>query len=315
MKLSNEQLKAIYYGAIWFDEDAEGYLHSYQYTQPQIDYFKEAFDFWYERCTASSAKTLEFTTTATKVSFDYKIIWIGSMDSIELSIDGLPVDIRYVKDLEKEGRISFELPEGSKDVVIYLPADATILLKNAEINGEYTPAKKGEKVLWLGDSITQGFGPLRSFHTYVSAANRQLNYDIVNQGIGGYVYDKNSLMDMGVHFDKLIVALGTNQHGDPTMDACEEYYERLFEIYGTDIPVLCITPLWRGDTQDDTKALQHYCEGIRQVCAKYKNITIVEGWKLVPHLPEYYLDNLHPNCIGTQLYADGLVEAIRRTGF
>ena len=185
MKLSNEQLKAIYYGAIWFDEDAEGYLHSYQYTQPQIDYFKEAFDFWYERCTASSAKTLEFTTTATKVSFDYKIIWIGSMDSIELSIDGMPVDIRYVKDLEKEGRISFELPEGSKDVVIYLPADATILLKNAEINGEYTPAKKGEKVLWLGDSITQGFGPLRSFHTYVSAANRQLNYDIVNQGIGG----------------------------------------------------------------------------------------------------------------------------------
>ena len=78
MKLSNEQLKAIYYGAIWFDEDAEGYLHSYQYTQPQIDYFKEAFDFWYERCTASSAKTLEFTTTATKVSFDYKIIFTSN---------------------------------------------------------------------------------------------------------------------------------------------------------------------------------------------------------------------------------------------
>ena len=68
-----------------------------------------------------------------------------------------------------------------------------MLIRNMEINATFTPAKKNEKVLWMGDSITQGFGPLRSAHTYVSVANRLLNYDILNQGIGGYVYDKNVL--------------------------------------------------------------------------------------------------------------------------
>ena len=48
------------------------------------------------------------------------------------------------------------LPEGEKNVVIYLPADATVLIKNFAIDAKIVPAVKGEKVLWLGDSITQG---------------------------------------------------------------------------------------------------------------------------------------------------------------
>ena len=163
---------------------------------------------------ASTAKTLEFTTDAKTVSFDYKIIWEGSQDSFELAVDGLISDIRYVKDLPKAGRLEWALPEGKKDVVVYLPADATVLIRGCEISGTWTPARKNEKVLWLGDSITQGYGPLRSAQTYVSVANRLLNFDIINQGIGGYVYDKNSLIKMeGWTPDKIIVALGTNQFG------------------------------------------------------------------------------------------------------
>ena len=81
--------------------------------------------------------------------------------------------------MEKEGTLSFDLPEGKKQVTIYLPADATIVLRNFEINDTYEIVEKKEKVLWMGDSITQGFGPLRSAHTYVSVANRLLNYDIM----------------------------------------------------------------------------------------------------------------------------------------
>ena len=128
----------------------------------------------------------------------------------------------YVKDLEKEGKIEWELPEGKKSVVIYLPADATVHIKNFEIDAAAQRPEKNEKVLWLGDSITQGFGPLRSGQTYVCVANRILNYDIINQGIGGYVYDKKSLMKMeGYEPDKIIVALGTNQYGCETMKDVE----------------------------------------------------------------------------------------------
>jgi lysophospholipase L1-like esterase len=36
---------------------------------------------------------------------------------------------------------------------------------------------------------------------------------------------------------------------------------------------------------------------------------------MVPHLEEYYLDNLHPNALGTEVYGRNLVEEIRRIGF
>ncbi len=315
MILSNKQLQAIYYGALRFEETEDGYLQAFQYTQSQMDYFKRTFDFWYDRCFATTAKTFEFTTTATKISFAYKFIWKGSEDSIELYVNGMPEKIYYVKDIEEEGTLSFELNEGEKEVVIYLPADATILVRDFEINAEYTPAKKGEKVLWIGDSITQGFGPLRSAHTYVSVANRLLNYDILNQGIGGYVYDKNTMVPMeGYKPDKIIIAMGTNQFGSETMDAVEEYYVRLKEVYG-DTPVLCVSPIWRGDRPEAYEIFEKFCENVKKIAGQYPNVTVVDGFLLVPHLPEYYLDNLHPNCLGMELYGRNLVDAIKRTGF
>ena len=315
MKLSNEQLKKIYYGAYSFSETEDGYLQAFQYTQQQMQYFKGAFDFWYDRCMASSAKTLEFRTNATSFSFEYKIIWLGSEDTFELAADGLITKIYYVKDLQREGKITFEMPEGEKTVMVYLPADATILIRNFEINGDVIPVEKNEKVLWMGDSITQGYGPLRSAHTYVSVANRLLKYDIINQGIGGYIYDKNSVIKMeGYTPDKIIISLGTNQYRTESMEAVEEFYERLAEVYGN-IPVLCITPIWRGDAPDAEEVLARFCQRLKEICAKYSNITVVDGFKLVPHLEEYFLDKLHPNALGCEVYGRNLVLAIKETGF
>ena len=265
---------------------------------------------------ASTAKTLEMTTSAGTVSFEYRIIWQGSLDSFELAVNNQISEIRYVKDLPEEGQLVWNLPAGEKSVVIYLPSDATVLIRNCRIDGAWVPARKKEKVLWLGDSITQGFGPLRSGQSYVSVANRLLNYDVINQGIGGYVYDKNSLMKMdGYMPDKIIVALGTNQFGCESMRDVEEYYETLIGIYGKEIPVLCITPLWRGDVPDGLPVLTRFCENVRSIAGHYPNVTVVDGFKLVPHLPEYFLDNLHPNALGAEVYGRNLAEEIRKLGF
>ena len=275
MVLSTEELKSIYFGAYEFDITEDGYLRAFQYSKKQIEYFR--------------------------------ITWKGSPDSFEIAVDGLITGIKYVKDIMDTGTISWDLPKGEKNVIIYLPADATVQIRNFTADSEVARAVKNEKVLWLGDSITQGYGPLRSSCTYVSVANRILNYDIINQGIGGYIYDKNSLMKMeGYDPDKIIVALGTNQYGDKDMTAVEEYYKTLMGIYGEEIPVICITPLWRGDSADGLPTLISYCEKIKEIAGRYKNVRVIEGMKLVPHLPEYFLDNLHPNQLGCEVYGRNL---------
>lgn len=316
MVITNNDLKMIYFGAYEFVETEGGYLKANQYTEAQMEYFKGAFEMWYERCDASTAKTLELITDASEISFDYKFIWKCSEDSIELYVDGMAHQIFYVKDLKEEGTVSFNLPEGKHYIVIYLPADATVLIRYFNIDSAYEVPVKKTKVLWLGDSITQGYGPLRSSETYVSIANRLLDYDIINQGIGGYIYDKKSLMKMpGYTPDKIIVALGTNQYGTETMTDVEEYYETLIGIYGTTIPILCITPLWRGDHLDELPVFYRFCENVKAIAGKYPNIRVVDGLKLVPHLEEYYHDNLHPNVLGTETYARNLVNEIERIGF
>lgn len=312
MVLTNEELKEIYFGAYEFGETDDGYLQAFQYSKEQIKYFEGTIDMWYERCTASTAKTLEFTTCARKLAFDYKIIWKGSPDSFELIVDGLVTGIVYVKDILDTGRIEWVLPEGKKNVIIYLPADATVLVRDFETDATVTRPAKNEKVLWLGDSITQGYGPLRSSCTYVSVANRILNYDIINQGIGGYVYDKNSLMKMeGYAPDKIIVALGTNQYKDEDMNAVVEYYERLADIYGEEIPIICITPLWRGDCGDDIETFILFGEKVKEIAGRYSNVSVIDGLKLVSHFNEYFLDTLHPNCLGCELYGRNLAARIK----
>lgn len=316
MIITNGKLQDFYYGAYSFKETEDGYLQAFQYSDAQMDYFKGAFDFWYERCNASTAKTIEFNSECETVSFDYKILWLGSEDSFESVVDGLVTQIHYVNQISKEGRLTFNLPKGKKNVIIYLPSDATVVIKNFEVDGELEKVTKNEKVLWLGDSITQGFGPLRSSCTYVSVANRILNYDIINQGIGGYVYDRKSLMKMpGYTPDKIIVALGTNQYGSETMTDVEEYYETLTEIYGNTIPILTISPIWRGDRPEEFDKFESFCENIKNICRKYANIRIVDGFTLVPHLGEYYRDGLHPNLLGAEVYGNNLVRTIEKIGF
>ena len=107
MVLTNEELKDIYFGAYEFKETEEGYIQAFQYTRKQIDYFEKVSDFWFERTTSSNAKTLEFTTDAKEISFDYKIIWKGSPDSFELVVDGLVTAINYVKDIMDKGTITW----------------------------------------------------------------------------------------------------------------------------------------------------------------------------------------------------------------
>ena len=216
----------------------------------------------------------------------------------------------------EEGNLKFTLPEGTHKVVIYLAVDATMLIKNFSIDSSYEAPVKNTKVLWLGDSITQGYGSLRSSESYVSITNRTFDYDIINQGIGGYIYDCKSLMKMpGYVPDKIVVAHGTNQYGDKDMSAVEKYYEVLTGIYGTEIPVYCITPIWRGDNIEALPVFYTFCENVKKVASKYPNVRIIDGLDLVPHLEEYYTDNLHPNLLGTETYAANLVKELKKLGF
>ena len=317
MVLTNEQLGEIWRGSYAFEETEDGYLRSYQFTAEQMAYFDRTKDFWAERCRYSNGKSLAFSTDATELSLEYKLLLVSaSLETFELMVDGVLLEMWDAEYIKSHDRIAFSLPVGRKDVVLYMPCDVMLAIRNLTLNGDCIPAPRGEKVLWMGDSITQGIGTPYSSCTYVNTVGRLMGYDILNQGIGGYKYDEGSLLPMpGYTPDKIVVAFGTNQFTEERAVAdVRDYYARLHKLYG-DTPVLCITPLWRTGEPDYAERLRQYGEAIRKVCADYPHVTVVDGWKLVPHLPCYFKDGLHPNALGATVYGHALTEEIRKIGF
>ena len=311
MLLTNEELKPLCHGGYRFEETEDGYLQHHHFSTEQLAYLKSVSEVWYCRGISCAGKTIEFVTDATEFSFEYKIGWVGTLDTIEIMIDGVVEKVFVGSELPEMGKITHTMKSGSKEVVVYLFADAQIVIKSFETNAPVKPVQKGERVLWMGDSITQGYGPYRSAHTYVNVANRILNYELLNQGLGGYKYDKNSLLPLeGFCPDKIIIAYGTNQYAQDGRECVEEYYEKLVKMY-PGIPVICITPIYRNINEELMEKFVAFSEIIKDVCSGYDNVSVIDGLKLMGHTKDYLHDDVHPNALGCEVYGRNLAEIIR----
>lgn len=317
MKLSNKTLSSLVHGA-YKTLECDGYLTFRHYTDEQTDYLKFS-DFFHPRSMASSSVTIEFETDAQSISFDIKLLWVGSKDTIDLYTDGVFTDVFRIKDMgdKVKGKVFFTLPEGKKRVTVYLPIDSNVGVKNFTIDGKWKNIKKkSPKVLWIGDSITQGFGTFITSETYVNVAARALGYDVLNQGIGGYYFDSKVLMPMeGYTPDKIIIAMGTNQHRSAdNRERIESFFDAFAKLYAN-VPTLVLTPIWRNNPTTDMELLKKTADMIYEICGKYDNVTVIDGFTLVPNLPEYFCDGLHPNALGGELYGNNLAKKIKELKF
>ncbi len=319
MKISNKTLSRLIKGACYF-EFKNGYLFSYRYSRAQIEHMsQDGYDaYWLNRALVSGPQRIELKTDATSISFDYKASDSHiNANTIDLYIDGVLCSVYHIESKLK-GKVEFTLPKGYKEVAIYLPCECTLQIKNFTFNGSYKSVKrKRTKVLILGDSITQGAGPAISSLAYANGIARELGYDILAQGIGGYRFEPNDLMPIdGFVPDKIIVALGTNwcDSADYDYEAfARKYYQRVNEVFGK-IPVLVITPLWRGNVENWDRFM--WCiDIINDECKKHDNFKVVNGFELVPNVNDSFSDKVHPNAFGSLMLTRNLVKAIKRLGF
>ena len=318
MKLYEKSLKKLISGACYYKMDG-AYLYPYHFSEAQLEHFKQRDDFWYSRALLQAGIKIELVTDSEKLGMEYYSYAVYSaIDGINVCVNDVAV---YTHNPGKPGKGSFEctLPKGEKRVTVYLPIDAPVGIKSLYVDGKYKAAKERKtKLLAIGDSITQGYGAGVGYATYVNSLYRKTGYEILCQGIGGYRYEKGSVMPIdGYKPDKIMVALGTNYYNDPAYDyekCIEEFYEALHSVYG-DTPVLTVTPIWRYDEGFDEGRLMLVSEKIKSVCSKYSNITVLDGYYLVPHIEECYLDPVHPNAYGNEHMAQGIFSFMKKIKF
>lgn len=309
MKLTLSQIAALTKGALALSEDSTG-IHFRRYTDKQIASFEKEARCFFKRAQHTCGVRIDFFTDSPILT-----VSVGAQGKYEVLVDNVSTFCRFFP-----GPDTFEvqLATGVKRVTIILPSHFPGVIRSIELadGADISPVNYTRKMIFYGDSITQGWNSELDSQSYAWLLTRHYDADSMILGVGGVNFYPNTVDDNGFDADIVIVALGTNDYsGDFTADeiryGCAEYLDRLLAIY-RDQKMICITPIWRADGDTVYAAGTHpdVCRVIAEE-AKKRNFTVIDGYSLVPHNTELFADGfLHPNDAGFSHYAKNLIKVL-----
>ncbi len=325
MILNEKQLDAAIHG--WVDkEEKNGYTCFFRFTKKQREYYRTTI--FTPKETASSGQTMEFITDATSVRFEYSQQKASSQNFyfFDLYIDGKMTNRTGNKNLvsSEEGIYEQSLPKGEKLVKIVFPNLSETGIRNVELKEAslFLPVKRRLNYIAYGDSITQGYTAFSPSLTYVNLLAAQLNAEVYDLGIGGEFFMPQMIDDeYPITADIVTVAYGTNDWaGKPTEEDFpqrDEFLKRISEVHKNS-SIFVLLPIWRGNEEEERSyagTLNDYRNLLREEVKKYPQMTVIDGLDLVPHHPDFYVEDvLHPNDLGFTLYAKNLFAEIMKSG-
>ncbi len=298
-------------------------------TPAQLAYFEQN-QAWGIRARCAAGVTLELRTDSPYLDIRFAVLSsCRRFFGIDVEIDGI---VSHAVRIEKgggvyEGRL-FDLPgRSSRSIRVHLPYTFEIRLEEVGLAEgalvEPLPARS-LKLLTLGDSITQGMearSPIASFPVQLA---RLLDAELLNQGVGGHVFDAKAL-DPQLPFEPglVTVAYGTNDWGQKDAGRfrgdVREYLQKLRSMWPAErTKIAVLSPLWRatGLEKKHGSDLLDFSRVILEEAAQIEGVLAIDGLTLVPNQPWYFADGTHPNDAGFLHYAINLYRALfpRQTG-
>jgi lysophospholipase L1-like esterase len=296
-----------------------------RFTESQYrEYAKTEARLLRSRCPAGVG--LEFRTDASLLKLDFKVVGTTRKFAyFDLFVDGSwrasdrfdPIDSGMGK------TATFALPDDGAmhRVTLYLPHTVELVLLGITLSpgAAMEPAEsRPKRYLALGDSITQGILAKHPAGTYPMRIANQLNMQLLNQGVGGYVFEEASLDEaLPYQPDLITVAYGTNDWNichsiEEFRDKCSRYMRKLARLF-PDAPIVVLTPLWRLNAEEITAvgAFTDIHRAIAEICEPLTNVTVLDGLNLLPHLPELFADKVHPTDEGSAQMALSMLKFLR----
>ena len=213
----------------------------------------------------------------------------------------------------------------NRHVRIWLPALRGCQIRDLMCDGTYlhqVPRRKA--LLVLGDSIAQGFVSGDPAFAWPTLLATRLDLDVVNQGVGGQVFQPGTLFGFAGLVDpaRIIVAFGENYRYEPCMARriSRDIRSYLLEVsrLWPHVPTQVITPLWHDEEASPSHPMSCYEQlpsFLSAHCAPHDQMTLIDGMELLDHDPELLADGYeHPNLRGNRQIATRLNAVIRVPG-
>jgi len=325
MNLVEKGIEPYARGVVAVSED-EGGVRLSRMTQPLLDYYAKA-DGLAIRSRCNAGVSIEFVTDSptVDVEFDY-LEGARNYYGLDVEVDGVQtfgMRIEEVADTSLALRVVDAGGGEMRRVRIFLGPCKEVRLRRVTLaDGATVEAtlRPPFRLLALGDSITQGMCALSACSPYPTRLARLIEADLVNQAVGGHVFDPQAVdLESSIDPGLVTVAYGTNDWnggaGEGIGDIVVAYLERLRASL-PDPPIVVISPIWRTDAGESRGGVSFgaFSRQILDSAARVEGVIPVEGAGLVPHQPYYFSDGLHPNDTGFLHYAMNLYRVLRDSG-
>ena len=326
MKLRSSELSKIVHNVLNYSFDEKGVLHFHRFSEKQRQTYAQESADWVIKTRSSASATFDFITDSDYITLKFDL-YPGSSQkygSIDLYVDGVFHASRIAEDLSVK-LAGFPLPPGHHRVTVYFPWSAETVVNEVELSegASILPVEKSCRLMCFGDSITQGYISEYTSLSYVNQAARALNAEVVNQGIGGYVFNE-AVIDQSICCfkpDIITVAYGTNDYSrnETAADYAERsgrYIQKLAKLF-PDTPIVGILPIYRNDQNHNARKLYrtYSLDDARQILRSHYE-ALPNGFVLeetgIPHLPQVYAaDFLHPNDLGFTLMTQEIARKLK----
>ena len=332
MKLNYQQISAVTIGAAYIEQINEKTVF-HRFTQKEEELYKATEYNFYNKAFANSCITLEFETDSSSLYIKSHIIPRSSRTffSHDIFVNNnlcgvLNGKFEYGEDITVgktvEGNFLLGEKGANKRIRIHLPwsCSSDIIELSIDDGATLIPVKKSRKMMFYGDSITQGYDAEYTSNSYASRVILNLNAEARNKGIGGEIFRPELAKIANNDFkpDIVTVAYGTNDwSGCVSKDIFETRIDNFFVSLTKNYPnakIFAIAPIWRADFENDHPMgkFSEIKECLAKISEKYSNVALIDGFDFVPHNCKLFSDkNLHPNDEGFLYYADRLTEKIK----
>ena len=315
MKLTFEQIKSVTVGSVETIL-ADGGIRFAKCTSKQIAAWKEKSATLGKNCAATTGVRLDFHTNSQSVAFRV----LGGK-KYEIRVDGLM--FKMVKP-EAGEVVSFGLsdPLGNRKdeyrvTVVFPSHDEPAALEYVELDdGSYVkPHRFDRKLLFIGDSITQGWASSHDSYSYAYRVSDFFNAESVIQGTGGAYFNEDSFDHIDFEPDAVIISYGTNDFGHyKTYEELRFHADAHMALIAVEYKgkkLFAISPIWRGKREGKAMGTFEECRRIIVDVAEKNGFEHIDGLTLVPPRPELFQDEyLHPNDNGFSFYAENLAKQL-----
>jgi lysophospholipase L1-like esterase len=322
--LEQEDFNAFFSGCLRTVQSDSGLL-LHRHTAKQIAYYEETNESWAIRSRCPAGIKLNLHSHTRTLDLRLRILpGARTYAGFDVEVDGrttAAIQIDTSDGIQSLCLVDSATPS-QRQISITFPQSAIVELHAIEVEEDSQTtavAAPQKKYLALGDSITQGMDARGPASAYAVQLARVLDVELLNQGVGGHIFDLDALDDeLPYHPDIITIAYGTNDWSRDT--TCEEissrverYLTRLKKTVGQSAHIYLLTPLWRatGDEVRKGGTLAQFSATIGETAATFTDVTVVDGSTLVPHLPGLFADGIHPTDEGFLHYTLNLQRAIQ----